>query len=173
MHLPTMGYDDYEYLARHVRGRDRPVELWRQLGERMEYLSLVDWEWHDHPELAFRPHPDTVTPVTPTEAAALERDRQGFVRYFVEYTTPRRADRFPPAPSDVPTLVYRHRRLPTVSEVFDSGNVWGSTRTVSQYLRLDPDGPPNLREVDRDTAERTIQQLHGVTGATDLGIIDT
>ncbi len=168
-----MGYDDDEYFVRHDDGHDRPVELWRQLGERMEYLSLVDWEWHNHPELALRPHPDTLTAVTPAEAAALERDRQGFVRYFVRYTTPAEARRQPPDPSDVPILVYRYRRLPTTDEVFGSENVWAKSRTVGQYLHPGPDGPPSLREVDRDTAERTIQQLRGVTGATDLGIVDT
>ena len=139
----------------------------------MEYLSLVDWEWHDHREVAFRPHPNTLAPVTPAEAAALERDRQGFVRYFVRYATHAEADRHPPDPSDVPILVYRYRRLPTTDEVFGSENVWASTRTVSEYLHPGPDEPPSLREVDRDTAERTIQQLRGVTGATDLGIVDT
>ena len=167
------GDDDFDYFVRIVPGRDRPAELWRQLGERMEYLSLVDWEWHNHPELAFRPHPDMLRAISPSEAAALEQDRQAFVRYFVLYDAPAHAYRHPPASSDVPRFVYRFRRLPTVAEVFDSGNVWVSTRTVSEYLHPGHDGPPNLREVDRDTAERTIQQLHGVTEATDLGIVDT
>ena len=139
----------------------------------MEYLSLVDWEWHHHQGLALRPHPNTLAPVTPAEASALEGDRQGFVRYFVRYTTHAEADRDPPDPSDVPILVYRYRRLPTTGEIFGSENVWEKSRTVGRYLRPGPDEPPSLREVDRDTAEQTIRQLHGVTGATDLGIVDT
>ena len=73
----------------------------------------------------------------------------------------------------MPILVYRYRRLPTTGEIFGSENVWERSRTVGKYLRPGPDEPPSLREVDRETAERTIQQLRGVTGATDLGIVDT
>ena len=108
----------------------------------MEYLSLVDWEWHNHLEVAFRPHPNTLAPVTPAEASALERDRQGFVRYFVRYATHAEADRHPPDPSDVPILVYRYRRLPTTDEVFGSGNVWAGLGPPASTSTLAPTDRP-------------------------------
>ena len=168
-----MRYDDFDYFVRHDPGRDRPAELWRQVGERLEYFSLVDWRWKWHETGAtLGPHPATRFPITSTEAATLERDRQTFVRYFLCDSSAAAALGHPPDPSDEPTLVYRYRRLPTIGEIFDEG-AWEETSTVSRYLNPGPDEPPCLREVDRDTAERTIQQLYGVTGATDIGITDT
>ena len=147
-----MGYDDYEYFVRHDDGHDRPLELWRQLGERMEYLSLVDWEWHHHQGLALRPHPNTLAPVTPAEASALEGDRQGFVRYFVRYTTHAEADRDPPDPSDVPILVYRYRRLPTTGEIFGSENVWAEVADRRPV-------PPTLARTNRPASGRSTATL--------------
>ena len=162
-----MRHDDYEYFARVSKARkdsvDRPSGLWRRRGDELEYLSMVDWSWHPRTNESV-PHPDLLVPVTPEQVEVLLADRQRFARYWVEYLSPEKGD------LNENTLVYR--QLPSPEGVIDEGfgraNTWVRTPTIRDFQANGPHDRPDLEPIDRETAERLIQETRGISGATEL-----
>ena len=75
---------EYTYLAKVRRGytSDAPSGLWRTRDDEMEYLSLIDWEWHPATDGASPPNPITLVEIPQAQAQELLSDRQRFVRYW-------------------------------------------------------------------------------------------
>ncbi|GGY05333.1 hypothetical protein [Streptomyces hiroshimensis] len=146
---------------------ERPSSLWRRLGEEWEYLSLLDWQWHDVKDTTVKTAPDTgdMYPVTAERAAALEADRQVWVRYWALYV-----DEEDWKDGEQPTTVVRRRRSPErrVDESFQAGEVWGPTNAVFESRDLRTSNPPYLKELSADEAEELLQELFGLTGVTEL-----
>jgi hypothetical protein len=162
-----MTTDDYEYFARvwEPAGEsvDRPSGLWRRRGDELEYLSLINWTWHPRGEVS-RPHPDIMVPISAAQVQTLVADRQRFVKYWVERTSPQKGDLYED------TLVYRQIPSPErlVEEGFSRDNTWVQVPTIREFQVGGPHQVPDLEPIDVATAERLIQETHGISGATDL-----
>ncbi|MFC5147500.1 hypothetical protein [Streptomyces aureoversilis] len=162
--------EQYEYFAEVPAGYtvERPDGLWRRAGEQWEYLSLLDWQWHDLKDSTVRTHPpvDELHPVTVERAAALEADRQGWVHYWALY-----ADEQDWQEGEPPTTVVRRRSSPEqeLDESYrGSKGIWGPTSAVADSRDLRTSNPPHLEAVSAERAEELLQEIHGVTGATEL-----
>ncbi|MET9413372.1 hypothetical protein ABZY03_04130 [Streptomyces klenkii] len=146
---------------------ERPSSLWRRLGEEWEYLSLMDWEWHNVKDTTVKTPPATevLCSVTAERATELEADRQVFVRYWARYTNEQYWRE-----GQSPTTVVRRRRSPEgkLDEVFRRNGSWGPTDAIFEFFDPRPSNPPYLVEITADDAEALLQELRGVTGATDL-----
>ncbi|MEV6668686.1 hypothetical protein [Streptomyces sp. NPDC051162] len=161
--------DQYEYFAEVSKGYtlERPDGLWRRSGAEWEYLSLLDWQWHNVKDtnVNYPPVAEKLHAVTAERAAALEADRQGWVRYWARYT-----DEEDWRTGEPPTTVVRRRPSPerVYDEAFKMDDSWGPTATVLDFFDARKSDPPHLVEISRDDAEQLLQELRGVTGATDL-----
>lgn len=159
--------DDYQYLAQISKARketvDRPSGLWRRRGDELEYLSLVDWSWHPRGDV-YVPHPDLLVPISTEQAQTLIADRQRFARYWVLYLSPAKGD------LNEETRVYRQLPDPdrVVDEVFGRTNEWIPTHVIRDFQAAGPHDIPDLEPIDRETAERLIQETRGISGATEL-----
>ncbi len=153
--------EGYEYFAkvRPSQPVDRPSTLWRRRDGRLEYLSLLDWDWHEPDDQLLLPDPSTLEPVTAEHAAVLLADRQRFVQYWVEQNT-----------GDRPPSVFRRRRSPErlTDEVFGLRNRWVPTTSIREFLSRGPDLGSDLVRADLATAERVLEETRGVAGATEL-----
>ncbi|TDD50898.1 hypothetical protein E1263_30545 [Kribbella antibiotica] len=162
-----MTADNYEYLARVFaaggESADRPSGLWRHRGNAFEYLSMVDWAWHPQGDVLL-PHPDLRVVISTEQAELLLADRQRFAKYWVERLSPAKGDLY----EDI--LVYRLLRSPErlVEEGFGRANIWAPTDTIKRFRVGGPHDVPDLEPIDRNTAERLIQETRGISGATDL-----
>lgn len=154
----------YEYFVKATAPYtpERPSSLWRRSGDEWEFLSLLDWEWHATNRA---PMPQVLSPVTAERAAALETDRQGWVRYWAFYPSERRW-----RAGQGPTTVVRRRSSPerTYDETFMRDNVWKPDSAISEFFDARRSNPPHLEELTADGAERLLVELFGVMGATDL-----
>ncbi|MEU5188504.1 hypothetical protein AB0G83_15370 [Streptomyces klenkii] len=161
--------EQYEYFVKAAPPytEDRPSGLWRRLGEQWDYLSLLDWEWHSVGEAGVQspPSPQVLYPVSAERAAVLEADRQGWVRYWARYTDLQDWEE-----GELPTTVVRRRQSPdrVLDEAFLVGDTWGATRSIFDFFDPRPSSPPHLVEITPDEAEGLLQELRGVTGATEL-----
>ena len=161
--------DAYEYFVKAAPPytQERPSSLWRRAGERWEYLSLLDWEWHGVEEKAHKSPPpaDVLHRVSAERAAALESDRQVWVRYWAHYV-----DTEDWTQGEAPTTVLRRRRSPekVLDESFRAKGVWGRTQAIENSADLRTSNPPHLVELSVEEAEALLQELFGVTGATEL-----
>jgi hypothetical protein len=159
--------DNWEYLARVSKSAketvDRPSGLWRRRGDELEYLSIVDMSWHPRGDV-YVPHPELLIPVSPEQVQVLLSDRQRFARYWVERLSPEKGD------LHEDTLVYRQLLSADgdIDEGFGRGNTWVPTRTIREFQVGGPHDVPDLEPIDRETAERLIQETRGITGATEL-----
>lgn len=67
------------------------------------------------------------------------------------------------------TFVYR--QLPTPEGIVDEGfgrdNTWVRTQTIRHFQVGGPHDVPDLKPIDTATAERLIQETHGVSSMTD------
>jgi hypothetical protein len=157
----------YEYLARVSKAGketvDRPSGLWRRCGDDYECLSMVDWTWHPRGD-GYAPHPDLLVPITTEQVEVLLADRQRFTRYWVEYMSPDKGDLYED------TLVYRQLLSPEgdIDEGFGRTNTWVPTPTIRDFQANGPHDRPDLEPIDRETAERLIQETRGISGATEL-----
>ncbi|MFF4532467.1 hypothetical protein ACFY1P_24765 [Streptomyces sp. NPDC001407] len=154
----------YEYFVKAAAPytEERPSSLWRRSGEEWEFLSLLDWAWHT---TSRAPMPGVLFPVTAERAAALEADRQGWVRYWAFYPSERRWRAGQGA-----TTVVRRRSSPERihDETFMRGGVWKADSAVAEFFDARQSNPPHLEELTAEGAERLLQELFGVMGATDL-----
>ncbi|MEW2032385.1 hypothetical protein AB0901_17925 [Streptomyces roseifaciens] len=162
--------EQYEYFAEVPAGytAERPDGLWRRAGEEWEYLSLLDWQWHNLAESTVRNHPpvDELEAVTVERAAALEADRQGWARYWALYV-----DEEDHREGEPPTTVVRRRSSPEqeLDESYrGSKGIWGPTGAVAESRDPRTSNPPYLEAVSAERAEELLQEIHGVTGATEL-----
>ncbi|MEV4440681.1 hypothetical protein AB0K09_16970 [Streptomyces sp. NPDC049577] len=163
-----MSDQTYTYFVEVPEGYtpERPDGLWRRAGDEWQYLSLLDWQWHRVENAAeFLPAQDVLQPVTAERAAELQADRQLWVRYWARYT-----DEAAWRDGERPTTVVRRRRSPEriYDEAFKIRNVWGPTPAVFEFFDPRPSNPPHLVEISADEAEQLLQELRGVTGATEL-----
>ncbi|GAA0350722.1 hypothetical protein [Streptomyces blastmyceticus] len=155
---------NYEYFVKAAPPytQERPSNLWRRSGDDWEFLSLLDWGWHttNRP-----PMPGVLFPVTAERAAALEADRQGWVRYWAFYPSERRW-----RAGQGPTTVVRRRRSPEriYDETFMRDNVWEPDSAIFEFFDARQTNPPHLEEITPEGAERLLQELFGVMGATEL-----
>lgn len=162
-----MSTDGYVYIA-EVFGKagesvDYPSSLWRRRGDELEYLSLVDWDWHlATPEQL--PHPDLFVPISADQAQVLISDHQRFARYWVLHDSP--------ATDGIVEEPRVYRRLPSterqIDEVFGRDNTWIPTRVIKEFVIGGPHDVPDLQRIDAATAERLIQETRGITGAIEL-----
>ncbi|MFF7726032.1 hypothetical protein [Streptomyces sp. NPDC008001] len=161
--------ENYEYFVKAAPPytEERPSSLWRRRGEEWEFLSLHDWQWHGLEESTVRsaPEADELYPVTAERAAALEADRQVWLRYWAHYV-----DEEDWREGESPTTVVRRRRSPegVLDESYRSKGFWGPTEAVRNAADLRTSNPPHLVELSADGAEELLQELFGVTGATEL-----
>ncbi|MGZ0149497.1 hypothetical protein ACXJJ3_20705 [Kribbella sp. WER1] len=159
--------DGYEYLARVSKAGketvDRPSGLWRRRGDELEYLSTVDMTWRPSGN-AYVPHPDLLIPISTEQVQVLLNDRQRFARYWVWYLSPEKGDLYED------TLVYRKLLSPEgdIDEGFGRNNTWVRTPDIRDFQAAGPHDHPDLEPIDRETAERLIQETRGITGATEL-----
>ncbi|MBB5121365.1 hypothetical protein AF335_13495 [Streptomyces eurocidicus] len=161
--------DPYEYFVKAAPPytEERPSGLWRRLAGRWEYLSLLDWEWHavSAEGVTAPPAAEVLYPVPAERAAALEADRQGWVRYWAYYF-----DEAEWRDGEEPTTVVRRRRSPEriYDETFMRTNEWQPDSVVYEFFHPRGSNPPHLVEIGVDEAERLLQEIRGVTGATEL-----
>ncbi|WP_120754785.1 hypothetical protein [Streptomyces klenkii] len=165
--------ENYEYFVEAAPTVDdqytveRPSSMWRSAGEQWEYLSLIDWSWHNVKDtnVKYAPAREALHPVTAERAAELVGDRQGWVRYWAYHTNERtwRA-------GNGPTTVVRRRRSPEdlLDETFMRNDVWERDSAVFEFFDARASNPPHLIEISPDEAEQLLQELRGVTGATEL-----
>ncbi|GHF44172.1 hypothetical protein GCM10010218_26860 [Streptomyces mashuensis] len=164
-----MSEQQYEYFAEVPQGwtPERPDGLWRRRGDDWEYLSLLDWEWHDVKDTAVRyaPVPDVLHPVPAERAAQLRADRQGWVTYWAYWSSERRWRE-----GKAPTTVCRRRRSPEriYDETFMRSNEWRPDTAVSEFFDARTSNPPHLEEISADRAEELLMELRGIVGATEL-----
>ncbi|MEU1277676.1 hypothetical protein [Streptomyces sp. NPDC005805] len=160
--------EQYEYFVRVSPGYtvDRPANLWRRNGDSWEYLSLLTWEWRPvaEPE-KYLPKREALHSVTAERAAELEADRQGWVRYWAEYGSEASW-----RSGKAPYSVVRRRSSPerVHDEAFMVTNTWETTDRVYDHFSARSDELTHLVEVTPDEAERLLQQVRGVSGATAL-----
>jgi hypothetical protein len=157
---------DYKYLAEVWPGEttDAPSGLWRTRDDEMEYLSLIDWEWHPATEEISEPAPGTLVEITPEHAQVLLSDRQRFVRYW---SLRQPSDEgFP----EKENRVYRRRNSPErmVDEIFGPTNEWVYTPVIKEFTGGGGRDQPDMIAIDREAAEQLIRETRGITGATDL-----
>lgn len=161
--------EQYEYFVEVPEGYtpERPDGLWRRSGEEWEYLSLLDWQWHNIKDtnVTHPPAAKILHEVTAERAAELEADRQGWVRYWAYYSNERRW-----RAGQGPKTVVRRRRSPEriYDETFMSDNVWEPDSAIFEFFDARQTTPPHLIELTADEAERLLQELRGVMGATEL-----
>ncbi|WKK20908.1 hypothetical protein QZH56_18590 [Streptomyces olivoreticuli] len=161
--------DQYEYFAEVSKAYtlERPGGLWRRFGEEWEYLSLLDWQWHNVKEtnVKYPPTAQVLQEVTPERAAELEADRQSWAQYWAFYPSERRW-----RAGQGPTTVVRRRRSPEriYDETFMRGHVWKPDSAIFEFFDARQTNPPHLEELTTEGAERLLQELFGVMGATDL-----
>ncbi|QLE72849.1 hypothetical protein FGW37_15760 [Streptomyces rectiverticillatus] len=166
--------ENYEYFVKAVPTVDnlytaeRPSSMWRRLGDQWEYLSLVEWEWQSVKAtgVLYPPLLESLIPVPAERAAALEADRQGWVRYWARYT-----DEQDWREGEPPTTVVRRRCSP--ENVLDESyrgakGFWGPTEAVLDFYDARKSDPPYLIALSVDEAEGLLQELFGVTGVTEL-----
>ncbi|MFD0383202.1 hypothetical protein ACFQ2B_15045 [Streptomyces stramineus] len=129
--------DEYFVKAAPPYTEERPSSLWRRSGDDWAYLSLLDWEWHDVKDTTVKtpPAPDALYPVSAERAAALEGDRQAWVRYWAHYV-----DEEDWKDGEPPTTVVRRRRSPE--------------RLVDESFRPAAPGAPRTRSSRRVTSGR-------------------
>ncbi|MEV6668683.1 hypothetical protein [Streptomyces sp. NPDC051162] len=161
--------EHYEYFAEVPEGYtlERPDGLWRRSGEEWEYLSLLDWQWHDIKDtnVKYPPVAKILHEVTAERAAELEADRQGWVQYWSYF-----GDEGEWRDGEQPTTVVRRRRSPEriYDETFMRNNEWRPDSAVFEFFDARASRPPYLVEIGVDEAERLLQEIRGVTGATEL-----
>ncbi|MFH8787235.1 hypothetical protein ACH4A1_12165 [Streptomyces roseoverticillatus] len=161
--------EQYEYFAEVPQGYtvDRPDGLWRRRGDAWEYLSLLDWQWHDvtATNVQTPPAPEVLHAVSEEHAAALAADRQGWVQYWAHYSSRRAWD-----DGRAPTTVVRRRRSPENirDESFNSESEWGPTMAAFNAFDGRSSTSPHLVELTTGEAEQLLQEIFGVTGATEL-----
>ncbi|MEU3351993.1 hypothetical protein [Streptomyces sp. NPDC037389] len=158
----------YEYFVKATPPNtpERPSSLWRRSGDEWEFLSLLDWEWHKVKDtIEHVPGPGALHPVTAERAAELEADRQGWVTYWAFYSSERRW-----RAGKGPTTVVRRRRSPEriYDETFMQGDVWEPDSAIFEFFDARQSNPPHLEEITVEEAERLLQELRGVMGATQL-----
>ncbi|WKU45696.1 hypothetical protein Q3V23_17460 [Streptomyces sp. VNUA116] len=147
---------------------ERPLNLWRRMDEQWEYLSLLDWVWHevkaDHEAWILHRSGDLI-PVTAQRAAELEADRQACVRYWAHYV-----DEQDWREGEPPTTVVRRRRSPEcdLDESFRRRGVWGPTLAILDVHEGRSSDWPHLVELSANEADALLHELFGVTGATGL-----
>lgn len=161
--------DNVDYLIRPApAGSSRPARaLWRRIGDRWEYYSLIDWSWHSVPDQAWPqpPDPADLQSVSAERAAAMAADRQRWVRYWAVYRDP------PTSPDDRPLTVIRRRNSPeqTLDEAYTIHHEWRPDPSIRENeLGGRVSDPPPIVEIDRATAERILREVRGVPGATEL-----
>ncbi|MBF6049033.1 hypothetical protein GO001_28195 [Streptomyces sp. NRRL B-1677] len=161
--------EQYEYFAEVPQGYtvDRPDGLWRRSGDEWEFLSLLDWQWHNvtATNVQTPPTSEVLRAVSGEHAAALAADRQGWVQYWAHYSSKRAwGDGRPP------TTVVRRRRSPENirDESFNTESEWGPTMAAFNAFDGRTSNPPHLVELTTDEAEQLLQEIYGVTGATEL-----
>ncbi|WKU45698.1 hypothetical protein Q3V23_17470 [Streptomyces sp. VNUA116] len=165
--------ENYEYFVEAVPtvddlySVDRPSSMWRRLGDQWEYLSLIDWHWHNVKDtnVKYPPVREALRPISVERAAELESDRQGWVRYWA-YHTSERAWRA----GNGPTTVVRRRNSPEdrLDETFMRNDAWERDTAIFEFYDARASNPPHLVELSPDEAEELLQELRGVTGATEL-----
>ncbi|MGW1072737.1 hypothetical protein [Streptomyces sp. NPDC002537] len=158
----------YEYFVKATPPytEERPSSLWRRSGDEWEFLSLLDWEWHQvENTIKYRPMPEALFAVTAERAAELEADRQGWVQYWAYYSSERRWKS-----GKGPTTVVRRRRSPEriYDETFMRNNAWEPDSAVFEFFDARQTNPPHLEEITVEGAERLLQEIRGVMGATEL-----
>ncbi len=147
---------------------ERPSSLWRRFDEQWEYLSLLDWSWKTveaEREAWFLPRAEDLHPVSAHRAAALEADRQVFVRYWARYV-----DEEDWRDGEPPSTVVRRRRSPecVLDESFRRRGVWGRTLAILDVHEGRSSDWPHLVELTAKEADALLHELFGVTGATGL-----
>ncbi|MFG1906733.1 hypothetical protein [Kribbella sp. NPDC048928] len=158
--------EGYQYLAQVSTADketiDRPSGLWRRRGDELEFFSTADLTWH--PRGPYVPHPDLFVPISTEQVQILINDRQRFARYWVWHRSPEKGD------FEENTLVYRQLISPDgdIEEGFGRNNTWVRTPDISDFEAAGPHDHPDLEPIDRQTAERIIQETRGITGATEL-----
>ncbi|WP_432094904.1 hypothetical protein [Streptomyces sp. bgisy100] len=159
----------YEYFVTMTVGyeRERPADLWRSRGDEWEYLSLLDWQWHNIRDTNVKhpPLPEKLHPVSPERAQELEADRQGWVIYWAHY-----ADEADWRDGEKPTTVVRRRESPErrYDESFQIDDTWGPTTVVFEYFHSRASDLPHLVEITPSEAERLVQEMSGVARTTEL-----
>ncbi|MFG1906732.1 hypothetical protein [Kribbella sp. NPDC048928] len=158
--------EGYEYFARVSTADketiDRLSGLWRRRGDELEFFSTVDLTWH--PRGPYVPHSDLLVPISTEQVQILINDRQRFTRYWVWHQSPEKGD------FEENTTVYRKLINPDgdIDEGFGRSNTWVRTQDIREFRAAGPHDHPDLEPIDRETAERIIQQTRGITGATEL-----
>jgi hypothetical protein len=159
--------DEYEYFVKVTPGQtvERPSSMWRRSGADWQYLSLLDWNWHSlvPGKSPYPPVAGYLVPISAQQAEELGRDRQRFVSYWAYYSVAR--DRRPE-----PLTVLRRRRSPelVLDEAFTRDLEWAKTPSIVEFEHPAASNPPDLEEIDADTAEEILQEAWGVSGATQL-----
>jgi hypothetical protein len=161
--------DRYEYfLVTYPGGTSQLSDtLWRRVGDTWEYLSFIDWQWH--PVVPgtgpSAPPPEWTRPIDAEEALALAADRQHWVRYWAWHLDPASSS------DDKPRTVVRRRNSPEriLDEVYTFENRWKYTPGLVEAENPGRhSSPPHLVPIDRPAAERILQEVRGVEGATEL-----
>ncbi|WKK20910.1 hypothetical protein QZH56_18600 [Streptomyces olivoreticuli] len=159
---------NYEYFVKATPPytQERPSSLWRRSGDDWEFLSLLDWGWHKvKGTIEHVPTPEALHRVTAERAVELETDRQGWVRYWAYY-----GDEEEWRDGEEPTTVVRRRRSPEriYDETFMRDNRWQPDSAVFEFFDARASRPPYLVDISADEADRLLQEIRGVTGATEL-----
>lgn len=165
----TASGNEYAYFTEMHHGYNPPrVDgLWRRsAGDVWEYLSLVDWQWHPVGEMERvkgRPLESALEPVSAQRAAELAADRQGWVQYWALYL-----DEQDFREGVDPVTVVRRRSSPdrVLDEAFVAENKWAPDPIIYDFTHSRTDN--HLEEIDVAEAERLLQKLRGVKGATEL-----
>ncbi|MER7399674.1 hypothetical protein ABT381_29660 [Streptomyces sp. NPDC000151] len=162
---------EYEYFIKATEDKQvrRTVEgLWRRSAGtgNWEYLSLWDWDWHPvGPDQRIKegPAPETLTPVTPERADELKQDRSRWSLHWALY-------RNEPRPGEQAGGVVRRKYSPESGrdEAFGRDKMWARTTSIFDFHSAGPHDPPHLVPITPDEAERIIQRVLGVSGATAL-----
>ncbi|MFF3764648.1 hypothetical protein ACFYYR_11255 [Streptomyces sp. NPDC001922] len=159
----------YEYFVTMTVGyqQERPANLWRKQGEEWEFLSLIDWQWRNVKDTnaKYPPMPEKLRAVSAERAREMEADRKSWVIHWAHY-----ADEADWRDGEKPTTVVRRRHSPEnrYDEVFRRANTWGPTTAVYEFTHSRASNPPHLVEISANEAERILQELRGISGATDL-----
>ncbi|MBF6049034.1 hypothetical protein GO001_28200 [Streptomyces sp. NRRL B-1677] len=147
---------------------ERPSSLWRRSDGQWGYLSLLDWSWKivaAEREAWLLPQAEDLHPISAQRAAELEADRQVFVRYWAHYV-----DEEDWREGEPPTTVVRRRCSPerVLDESFQEGDLWGRTLAILDVHEGRSSDWPHLVELSAREADVLLNELSGVTGATEL-----
>jgi hypothetical protein len=157
----------YEYYVKVTPGQtvERPSSMWRRSGDDWQYLSLLDWSWHSvvPGKSPYPPVASYLVPISKQQAEELGGDRQRFVSYWAHYSVARES-------RPKPLTVLRRRRSPelVLDEAFTRDLEWSKTSSIVEFEHPAASNPPDLEEIDADTAEQILREAWGVSEATRL-----